>query len=541
MTVTLVISGGTVFDGLGGAGVAADVLIDGDTIVGVGRAPESPSADVIDATGLAVVPGFINVLSHAWADLQRDGSAASELFQGVTTEAFGESLSPGPMSPQLAGTLADAYGDRARTDFAHLGDGLDLLVGQGVAPNVASFVGGENLRTIAAGFDDRRLAPAELDRIRGLLDEEMCDGALGLGTALIYPPGRYADTDELVALSEVVAAHDGLYISHLRSEGDAFDDALDELLAIGERAGVRTEVYHLKAAGRRNWPKMAQAIERIQAARSAGHPVGANMYPYQAGGTALAACIPPWFHDGGPAALADRLADPAQRAVIAAEIRDTSEGFENLFQGTGGGAGILLVKDLPETNPSAGSERTMRVRGRYLQDVAVDLGLDPADALVEIVRRDPLMAAAYFFISEENIELGLAQPWVSIGSDASAHPATPPWSDEAAHPRTYGTFARVLGHYCRDRGVMTFPEAIRRMTSMPADTLRLAGRGRLAAGAFADVVVLDPATVVDRSTWEDPHRYAVGVRDVLVNGEPALRDGQLTGTLPGRRLQRGQR
>jgi N-acyl-D-amino-acid deacylase len=286
---------------------------------------------------------------------------------------------------------------------------------------------------------------------------------------------------------------------------------------------------------------MAQAIERIDTARAAGRPVSANMYPYEAGGTALAACIPPWFHDGGPVALAGRLADSAQRAAIAAEIRDTTEGFENLFQATGGGAGILLVKDLPQETSAPDAGYALRVRGRYLQDVAADLDLDPADALVEIVRRDPLMPAAYFFISEDNIELGLAQPWVSIGSDASAHPATPPWSDEAAHPRTYGTFARVLGHYCRDRGVMTFPEAIRRMTSMPADTLRLTGRGRLTAGSFADVVVLDPATVADRSTWEEPHRYAVGVRDVLVNGVPALVGGRITGTMPGRRLRRGVR
>jgi N-acyl-D-amino-acid deacylase len=541
MTVTMVISGGTVFDGLGGPGVPADVLVDGDTIVEVGRAPEWHDGRIIDATGLAVVPGFVNVLSHAWADLQRDGSATSELMQGVTTEVFGESLSPGPMGAEFASALAQAYGDLARTDFGRLGDGLDLLAGNGVVPNVASFVGGENLRTMAAGFADRPLTPGELDRIRGVLDDEMSDGALGLGTALIYPPGRYADTDELVALSEVVAAHDGLYISHLRSEGDAFGPALDELLAIGERAAVRTEVYHLKAAGRRNWPKMAQAIERIQAARAAGKPVSANMYPYDAGGTALAACIPPWFHDGGPAALAARLGDPVQRATIAAEIRDTSDGFENLFQATGGGSGILLVKDLPEVDPAAVSGTSTRVRGRYLEDVAADLGLDPADALVEIVRRDPLMAAAYFFIDEANIELGLAQPWVSIGSDASAHPASPPWSEEAAHPRSYGTFARVLGHYCRDRGVLTFPEAIRRMTSMPAGTFRLTGRGRLSAGSFADIVVLDPATVADRSTWEDPHRYAVGVRDVLVNGELALLDGRITGELPGRRLRRGQR
>jgi N-acyl-D-amino-acid deacylase len=340
----------------------------------------------------------------------------------------------------------------------------------------------------------------------------------------------------------------------LRSEGDAFGEALGELLTIGERAGVRAEVYHLKAAGRRNWPKMAEAIARIEAARAEGRPVSANMYPYDAGGTALAACIPPRHHDGGPAALAERLSDPDQRAAIAEEIRTTSEGYENLYLAAGGGAGILLAKDIADGDPSgaagssgtAGSDGTAgtagtAVRGRRLDDVAQEMGMDDADALVEIVRRDPLMAAAFFIIDEANIALGLAQPWVSIGSDSSAHPAQPPWSDEAAHPRSYGTFARVLGHYCRDRGVMTFPEAIRRMTSLPAETLRLAGRGRLAAQQFADVVVLDPAAVADRATWEDPHRYAVGVRDVMVNGVFAVRDGLPTGELPGRRLRRGRR
>jgi N-acyl-D-amino-acid deacylase len=532
VTLTLVIRGGTVYDGTGAPGVAADVLISGDTVVDVGRAPDTVDAPQLDATGLAVVPGFVNVLSHAWADLQRDGSAASELVQGVTTEVFGESLSPGPTDPEFARYFADAYGGQARTDFPHLGDGLDLLVRGGVAPNVASFVGGENLRTMGAGFDDRRLTSQELDRLRGLLDEEMAEGALGLGTALIYAPGRYADTDELVALSEVVAHHDGLYISHLRSEGDAFIAAVDELLEIGDRAEVRTEIYHLKAAGRRNWPVMGRVVERIERARGEGKPVGANMYPYDAGGTALAACVPPRHHDGGPKALAERLADDATRAAIAAEIREESAGYENLFLAAGGGSGILLARDM--TDGTA-------VRGRRLDDVGRELGLDEADALVEIVRRDPLMPAAYFMIDEANIEMGLGRSWVSVGSDATAHPADPPWTDEAAHPRTYGTFARVLGRYCRERRVMTFPEAIRRMTSLPADTLRLAGRGRIAPGSFADVVVLDPATVADRATWEDPHRYAVGVRDVLVNGVAAVRGGRLTGARPGRRLRRGRR
>lgn len=533
MTLTTIIRGGTVYDGSGGPGRRADVGIEGDQVVLVAEdLPETPGAEVLDATGLAVVPGFVNVLSHAWGSLQLDGSGASDLLQGVTTEVFGEAFSLGPSNDDFA-ELVGSFGaeEGVRTVFDRLSEGLDHLERLGVAPNVASFIGGHNLRVLGARFDDRRLSTTELDTLQHLVAEEMQEGALGIGTALIYPPGRFADTDELVALCEPVGRYGGTYISHMRSEGDQFLECLDELLEIGRRAECRTEVYHLKAAGRHNWHKMALAIERIEKARADDRPVGANMYPYTAGGTALAAAIPPRFHVGGPSELAARLADPAQRREMAAELRRSSDEFENLFVASGGGAGIQFVADLPDGTPA---------RGRRLSEVSRDLGYDDdAEALLEIVARAPGTGVLYFIIDEANIELGLRQPWVSVGSDAGAHKAEEPFTESATHPRTYGTFSRVLGHYVRERRVLSFEEAIRRMTRLPADELGLTGRGRLEPGYFADVAVLDPATVRDRATYEDSHRYAEGVRHVLVNGRAVVGDGQILDARPGRRLRRG--
>ncbi|HEY3958736.1 MAG TPA: D-aminoacylase [Streptosporangiaceae bacterium] len=530
MPVSLVIRGGTVYDGLGGPGRTADLAIDGDRIAAVGAVPDTDGVRQIDATGLAVAPGFINILSHAWGTLQVEPQGPSDLLQGVTTEIFGEGLSLGPSNDDVQRAIAAEREDGQRMDFARLSEGLDYLESRGVAPNVASFVGGHNLRIIGGGLSDGPLSAQALDRLRGILDEEMADGALGIGTALIYPPGSFASTAELVALSEVVARHDGLYISHMRSEADQFLECLEELIEIGRRAGVRTEVYHLKAAGRANWPKMSAAIERIEAARAAGQATGANMYPYTAGGTALSSAIPPPYHDGGPAALAARLADPARRAAMARDIAEPSDAWENLYLAAGGGQSIMLT---------SGSEPDERLDGRWLADVAAERGRSDIDTLLDVAAASPAMSAMYFMIDENNLQLGLRQPWVSIGSDAGAAATRPPWTDRPIHPRTYGTYARVLGHYCRELGLFPLAEAVRRMTSLPADTLRLPGRGRLTPGAFADVAVFDPATVIDHASYDQPHVYAAGVRHVIVNGQPAVLDGELTGALPGRRLRRG--
>jgi N-acyl-D-amino-acid deacylase len=533
MSASVVIRGGTVVDGTGAPGRVTDLVIDGDRIAAIGAGPAETDAEVIDAEGLVVSPGFVNVLSHAWGSLQRDSTGASDVFQGVTTEVFGEAFSLGPSDERLIESLRPWGGlaEGAKVDFPRLSDGLSYVEARGVALNVGSFIGGTNLRILMAGFEEGPAEPAVLDRVRGIVEEEMQEGALGIGTALIYPPGRFADTDELVALCEVVGRYDGMYISHMRSEGDQLLECLDELLTIGRRAEVRTEVYHLKAAGSANWPKMKVAIEIIEAARQSGQPVSADMYPYTAGGTALAASIPPRFHVGGPQALADRLTDPDQRKQMAAEMRRPSNDFENLFLGAEGGRGILFFEDLADGTPA---------RGRRLAEIAADRGMDDVDVLLDIVATDPGQGVAYFMIDEDNVRLGLQQPWVSIGSDAEAHQALPPFTDTATHPRTYGTFARVLGHYSRDEGLFSIEEAVRRMTSLPADNLQLAGRGRLALGAFADVAVFDDGVIADQATFDDPHRYAVGVHHVLVNGTPVVRDGALTRATPGRRLRRGE-
>lgn len=531
MTVSLVVRGGAVVDGTGSPARRADVAIDADRIVLVGEVPADVDAIEIDATGHVVAPGFINVLSHAWDSLQVGRHGHSDLLQGVTTEVFGEGVSLGPSCTAME-RIIDRGGriPGTRTDFARLGEGLDHLQQRGTALNVASFVGGHNLRALGGGFDDGPLCRDGLDLVRGVLEEEMSDGALGLGTALIYPPGSFARTDELTALAEVVARHDGLYVSHLRSEGGRFAEALEELLSIGRLAQARTEVYHLKAGGRSNWPKMAVAIEAIEVARATGQAVSASMYPYNASATSLITCVPPRHRVGDPQWLRRCLADQTVRQEIKAEIRADDPEWENLYQSAGGGSGILLLEDLYDGTP---------VNARRLDALAHDLGRDDLDLLLDVCQHQQEMDAAYFTIDEANVRLGLCQPWVSICSDAPAFVAEPPWTDVSAHPRTYGSFARVLGHYARDLGLFDLPEAVRRMTSLPAETLRLRDRGVIAAGAMADVVVFDPGRISDTATYDAPHSYATGVRHVIVNGTPAVLDGAVKDALPGRRLRRG--
>src|SRR3954451_3933558 len=398
MPATVVLRGGTVVDGTGAPARRADVAVDGDRIVAVGALPEHVDAKVVDATGLTVAPGFVNVLSHAWGTLQLDPTGASDLLQGVTTEVFGEAFSLGPSDDRMVEAMRP-WGDMDRdvqVIFPRLSEGLDHLERKGVAPNVASFIGGVNLRLLGAGFDDRPLSHVELDRLRALVDEKMRDGALGIGTALIYAPGRFARTDELLELCKVIGRHGGTYISHLRSEGDQFLECLDELLMLGREGGCRAEVYHLKAAGQANWHKMKLAIERIDQARENGQPVSADMYPYTAGGTALAAAIPPRFHVGGPGALLQRLADPQHRREMAAEMRRPSNDFENLFLGAGAD-GILFLDALADGTPG---------KGKTIADLAADFGLDESDALVEIAIRPPGTGAPNFLMDEDNVRLG---------------------------------------------------------------------------------------------------------------------------------------
>ncbi|MDQ2955859.1 MAG: D-aminoacylase [Actinomycetota bacterium] len=542
MTGRVLIQGGTIYDGLGGAGRRADLLIDGDRISAilvpkqhVGDAGPSSTgfgvADVLDARGCAVAPGFINILSHAYGSLQQDGHGLSDLHQGVTTEVFGEGLSLGPLTAELADLLSGGPTEPSgvRHWWPRLSEFLNDLQANGIAPNVASFVGAHNLRMLQAGADNRPLTGEQLARSQAILDEELADGALGLGSALIYPPGSYASTEELIALARVVAARDGLYISHIRSEGDRLLHGVREVLTIARQTGARSELYHLKAAGRANWPKLPAVIDKINRARASGLSITADMYPYSAGLTELRAALPPGLGEGGTAALLSRLRDPAVRAEVKRQLRGTASDWENLYLAAGGGAGILLLADLPDGR---------RYAGRTLAQIAELQGQpDELDTLIELIIAQPGLEAAYFIGDAANLRLVVEQPWVSIGSDAES---TSVEFGGAVHPRAYGTFARVLGRYVREEAILSLPEAIRRMTSLPASVLRLRDRGRLAAGGYADVVVFDPLTITDHASYAEPHQYATGVRHVLVNGQVALRDGTATGALPGRALRRGQ-
>jgi N-acyl-D-amino-acid deacylase len=525
MRLDLVVRGGVVVDGTGAAAYRADVGIHGDRIAAVGTVSATGDTELA-AHGCVVAPGFINVLSHAYGTLQKDPRGLSDLYQGVTTEVFGEGYSLGPVAGRLEELKVPEYPTSGvRLKWPRLNDFLGHLEAAGVGPNVASFVGADNLRMVHAGAQNRPLTGDELDAACRLLDAELSAGALGVGSALIYAPGAYASTEELVAYAGIVAKHDGLYISHIRDEADRLLSALGEVIEIAGRSGARAEIYHLKAFGRDNWPLMTRALDLIDRARARGLPVTADVYPYEAGCTVLNACVPPAFHDGGIDALLGRLADPATRAAVKAAIASPGGDWQNLYLGAGGAEGVLLLGGPAD------------VAGRTLAEVCAARGdADPVDTLLDLVRAVPELLAAYFFVAEENIRLALRRPWVSVCSDSEAPSAEPPFTETPVHPRAYGSFARVLGRYVHD-GVLTLEDAVRRMTSLPAANLRLEDRGLVREGAFADLAVFEPEQVRDHATYRDPHRYATGMRHVLVNGRVAFLDGRPTGRLAGRALR----
>jgi N-acyl-D-amino-acid deacylase len=531
MSHRLVIRGGTVADGSGSPLQAGEVIVEGDRITGIVPPGTAIDGDEIDATGMVVAPGFINVLSHAHYSLQLDPRGLSDLRQGVTTLVFGEGWSLGPCSEDMLRKAGRDAPDGVQAAWPRLSQALGALETGGLWLNVASFVGAHNLRELSAGDTARPLTPAEKDRACGILAEELADGALGVGSALIYPPGCFADTRELSAWCEVVAREDGLYISHMRSEGCRLLEALDELTGLANVTGVRAEVYHLKAAGRDNWHKMRAALDRIEQARARGLQVTADIYPYTAGMTSLSACIPPRYHDGGVAALLGRLSDPGARADIARDIVVDSGTWENLYLAAGGASGVLLLGGLEAADAPH--------LGTTLAQAAEEEGLDPVDLLLNLVAGAPQLLAAYFIIDEDNLRAALTRPWVAICSDSEAPSNEGRFLATPTHPRAYGSFARVLGRYARDERLLPLPEAVRRMTALPAETLRLRGRGRIAPGFSADIAVFDPDAVTDYATYDAPHRYAGGVAHVIVNGVPGIRDGAVNGKASGRALRRG--
>jgi N-acyl-D-amino-acid deacylase len=530
----ILIRGGTVYDGEGGAPRTADVGIVGDKITAVGPALKGKARTVVEAKGLAVAPGFINMLSWSTESLIADGRSQSEIRQGVTTQVFGEGSSMGPYNEDMKKHETQEQGDiKYEITWTTLAEYLAFLEKKGVSPNVASFIGASTVREHAMGLGNRMATAAEMDAMRELVRKEMEAGALGIGSSLIYVPGAFASTEELIELCKVAAKYQGKYITHMRSEADGLLESVDEVIRISREAGLPAEIYHLKAAGESNWPKMDAVIEKIEAARREGLKITADMYTYTAGSTGFDACVSPWARAGGYEALFLRLQDPPTRTRIRQEM--TGQGgpmrpWENLCVAAGSPDRIFLV--------GFKSEALKPLTGKTLAEVAKLRNKDPWDTVLDLMLEDRTRIGVVFFLmSEENVKKQLKLPWVSFGSDAQSMAPEGVFLKSSTHPRAYGNFARWLGKYVRDEKLVPLPEAIRRMTGLPATNLGLRGRGFLKPGLYADVVVFDPATIADRATFEKPHQYSVGVRHVLVNGVPVLKDGEHTGALPGRALK----
>jgi N-acyl-D-amino-acid deacylase len=525
---SFILRGGTIYDGSGGEPFVGDVALQGDSIAVVGDVGRARGETEVDVTGLAVAPGFINMLSWATDTLIEDGRSLGDIRQGVTLEVFGEGWSYGPfneaMKVEAVKRQVDIYYD---IEWTTLGEYLDHLVARGVSPNVASFVGATTVRIHVLGYEDRPPSEEELDEMRRLVRQAMEEGALGVGSSLIYAPAFYADTEELIELAKVAAEYGGMYISHLRSEGNRLLEAVDELITIAREANIPAEIYHLKAAGRENWDKLDEVVARVEAARAEGLRITADMYTYTAGATGLDAAMPPWVQEGGHDAWVKRLQDPEIRRRVIAEMNTPTDDWENFFVAAGSPDNILLV--------GFKNEALKPLTGKTLAEVAAERGTSPEETALDLVIEDDnRVGTVYFLMSEENVRRQIALPWVSFGSDAESMEPVGVFIEWNPHPRAYGNFSRLLGLYSRDEGLIPLAEAVRRLTSLPADNLQIRNRGRLSPGQYADVVVFDPATIQDHATFSEPHQLATGMVHVFVNGTPVLSDGEHTGATPGR-------
>jgi N-acyl-D-amino-acid deacylase len=524
----VIIKGGTVYDGTGEKARVIDVAIRGDRIAGLGTFSADQAKTVIDAKGLAVAPGFINMLSWSTESLIEDGRSQSEIREGVTTEIMGEGYSMGPVNDRMKERMRTQQGDiKYEIKWNTLAEYLRYLEQRGISCNVASFVGATTIREFAIGLEDKPPTPEQLEQMRELVRQEMEAGALGIGTSLIYPPAFYAKTEELIELCKVAAKYKGKYISHMRSEGNQLLEAIDELLRISKEAGIPAEIYHIKAAGQPNWGKADAMLAKIEDARKAGLKITADMYTYTAAGTGLDACLPPWTEDGGYPALFKRLRDPATREKIAAEVRTPSDKWENLYLAAGSPDKILLS--------GFKSEKLKPLTGKSLAEIAKMRGKDPIETIMDLIAEDESrIDCIYFLMSEENVKKEIAKPWVSFGSDEASQAPEGNFLKSNCHPRAYGCFSRVLGKYSREEKILTLEQAVRKLSGLPATNLGLDHRGFVQEGMFADVVVFDPATVGDRATFDKPHQYSVGMKHVFVNGAQVLKDGEHTGAKPGR-------
>jgi N-acyl-D-amino-acid deacylase len=523
----VVLRHGTIYDGGGGAPYVGDIALKGDRIAAVGDVGAGRGLLEVEVRGLAVAPGFVNMLSNNVA-LLHDGRSQSNLRQGVTLEVLGEGTSMGPMTAAMKTEAKALQGDiKFPYEWTTLGQYLEHLERRGVSCNFTSFVGATTVRLHELGHENRGPTAAELARMQALVREAMEEGAVGISSALIYEPGFYAKTSELIALARAVAPYGGRYQSHLRSEGNQFVEAVDEVITIAREAGVPAGIYHLKAAGQSNWPKLETVIQRIESARASGLAIVADMYTYTAAASGLDAMMPPWVRAGGYQAWASRLRDPAVRERVKREIVAPSSEWENFYLAAGSPDKILLaVFKNPALKPLA---------GKTLAEVAKLRGSSPVETAMDLVIEDgSVVGAVYFLMSEESVRRQIALPWMAFDSDESSQAPEGIFLRSNPHPRAYGTFARVLGKYVRDEKALSLAEAVRRLSLFPAQNLNLRERGALRPGWVADVVVFDPATIQDHATYDQPHQYATGMRHVFVNGVAVIRDGEHTGARPGR-------
>jgi N-acyl-D-amino-acid deacylase len=523
-----IIRNGLIYDGNGGEPYQADVAINADTIAFIGDLKNASAKNEIDANGKAIAPGFINMLSWATESLIQDGRSQSDIRQGVTLEVMGEGSSMGPLNATMKKQMQEGQSDiKYKVEWNTLGEYLNYLEKKGISCNVASFIGAGTVRTYVVGEDNRAATPAELDSMRMLVAQAMQEGAMGVGSSLIYPPDFFASTNELIALCKEASKYGGMYISHMRSEGNKLNEAVDELITIAREANIPAEIYHLKAAGKNNWPKMDSVIKQVETARASGLKITADMYTYLAGATGMTAAFPPSLQDGGFGKLWQRLHDPAIRKQMAKAMNTDAKDWENLYYGAGSADNVLLL--------GFKQDSLKKYTGKTLAEVAALRGKTPEETAIDLIVEDSTrIGVAYFLMSEDNVKKQMALPWVSFGSDEGSYTNEGVFLESNAHPRAYGNFVRVLGKYARDEKVLSLQRAVYQLAKLPATNLKLKKRGELKVGNYADVVVFDTATVTDHATYEKPHQYATGITDVWVNGVQVLKNNEHTGATPGR-------
>lgn len=526
-TYDILIKNGQIVDGSGNTSYTGDIGIRADTIAAIGDLKDAVGKSEIDASDLVVAPGFINMLSWASESLIEDGRSQSDIRQGVTLEVFGEGWSMGPLTAEMKVDEKKSQGDiKFPISWTTLSEYLDFLVEKGISTNVASFIGASTVRIHELGYEDRAPTSEELESMKALVKQAMEEGALGVGSSLIYAPAFYASTEELIELCKVAAEYDGMYISHIRSEGGRLLESLDELIRIADEAGIRAEVYHLKQSGKVNWGKYEAVVAKIDSARAAGLEITTDMYNYIAGATGLDASMPPWVQEGGYEKWAERLQDPAIRKKVLQEMTSPADEWESLMQAVEGPEKIILV--------GFKNDSLKYLTGKSLAEVAAMRNLSPEETAMDLVVQDgSRVGTIYFLMSEENVKKQLALPYMSYGSDAGSYSIEGVFLKSSYHPRAFGNFARVLGKYVREEKVISLEEAIYKLTTLPATNLKIKKRGALKEGYFADLAIFDPNKIQDHATFEEPMQYATGMVHVFVNGSQVLKDGEHTGAFPG--------